>query len=142
MAAFADPAERVLLADLKEAGVLTPAVMDAIHSALGRAERYSLDEFLLAGADAIDERHWLSWLIRHHECYRFGPVRLDEAAAGNWPPPATRDMPLPSNLPYCRIESGMYLIAVLRPDQETHGFRAAATLAELKELRTAWRRRI
>lgn len=140
MAAFVDPAERALLAELKEAAIITPAVTEAIQVALGRAEHYSFEEFLLAGAEAIDERHWLSWLIRQQNCLRFGPVVLDGAEAEGWPPPAARDEPLPANLPYARLKSGAFLYGVLRPDVAVEGYRAAATLTELRELRRAWER--
>ncbi|HEY3755211.1 MAG TPA: hypothetical protein VGL42_03580 [Opitutaceae bacterium] len=138
MAAFIAPKERELLAELKEAAILTPAVIDSMHAALGRAENFSFDEFLLAGADVIDERHWITWLIRHRGCYRFGPVRLAPEAR-NWPPLVAAEQPLPSNLPYTRAESGIFLVGVLRPDLKVNGYRAAGTLRELRELRTAWR---
>lgn len=139
MAAFVDPAERALLAELKEAAIITPAVMEAIQRAVSRVESHSFEDFLLAGAEAIDERQWLSWLIRSQGCYRFGRVRLAEHAE-TWGIRHERDQPLPANLPYARTDSGMFLVAVLRPDLPVTGYRAAATLTELRELRSDWRR--
>lgn len=132
MITFSDPAERELVAELKEAGLLTPIIMEQISRSLARSDRAGLDDFLLAGAPFIPERDWLSWLIRRHRCYRFGPVRL-AADAETWK--ATVVGP---NLPYLQRPSGDHLVGILRPDLPAGGWRAAATLSELGELRKAW----
>ncbi|MDP9169514.1 MAG: hypothetical protein M3N54_02750, partial [Acidobacteriota bacterium] len=73
-------------------------------------------------------------------CHRFGPVRLPahaESWAGAVPP---RDAALPANLPWLRLSNGTTVRAILRPDLPAEGYRAAATLHELRELRRAWDR--
>jgi len=138
---FLQPSEDTpMLAELKEAGILTPDVIERIDRELNRPESGSLDQFLLAGAGHVAEREWLSWLIRRHGCHRFGRVAWSDEAA-EWPT-AESD----SNQPYRRGCDGHALVAVLRPDrwattearfsgQPLH--RAAATLGEVRELRAA-----
>jgi len=134
-----------LVAELKETGVLTPDVIERIDLAAGRPETGTLNEFLLAGAEFIPQRDWLSWLIRRHGCHRFGTVAW-RAEAGGW----ARAEPGPEgNLPYGRGLDGNPIVAVLRPDRwrETAArfgqfspHRAAATLGEIRELTSAWKR--
>jgi hypothetical protein len=139
MITFTAAADRELLSELKEAGLVTPIVLEAIHSTLAEAENPALNDFLLAGAEWIDEREWLTWLIRHHACYRFGPVRLTKGFRVS---EAGLDRAGP-NLPYAALpvpqegEPG-WLVGVLRPDLPVLGLRAAATLLELRELKAGW----
>jgi hypothetical protein len=139
MITFAAPEDREMLAELKEAGLVTPIVLEAIHHRLDRMENPDLNGFLLAGAEVIDELDWLSWLIRRHGCYRFGPVRLGiEVGSERW-----TESP---NLPYAVLpvpQEGMRkcLAGVLRPDLPVNGLRAAATLKELRQLKADWERR-
>jgi hypothetical protein len=140
---FAEPAaDGELMAELRDAGILAPDVIDRIDALLGRPETGTLNEFLLAGAEIIPEKPWLTWLIRRHGCHRFGRVgwRGEKAA---W---AQRDRPKEGNLPYRECEDHSLLLAVLRPDlleitsrqwpAPLH--RAAATLTELRDLQAAW----
>lgn len=141
---FIDAApDGALLAELKDAGVLTPDVIDRTHGEMGRPETGTLSDFLLSGAGCIPEKPWLYWLIRRHGCHRFGRAVLHGDAvdvAG-----AAED----DNLPYRLCSDGSLLVAVLRPDlleptvrrlspRPVH--RAAAALSELRDLRAAWRR--
>lgn len=135
-------ADETLVSDLREAGVLTPDVMERIDSFLGRPEHCRLDEFLLSGADFIKSNEWISWLIRRHRCHRFGRVTWPDDASG-WIDGA---MPADGNLPYRRCADGRVLVAVLRPDKlpatferlkESRPLWAAATLRELRDLKTA-----
>jgi hypothetical protein len=143
---FHEPArDGTLLTELKEFGILTPQVMEKIDRELERPETGTLNEFLLAGADFISEPDWLTWLIRQHECHRFGrALSQDEtlAFAPGGPGPE-------GNPPFRRDAEGHPLVAVLRPDRweetvarlgGTAPLRAAATLAEVRELQEAWRR--
>jgi len=132
-----------LLAELKDDSVLAPDIIARIDAAMGRPESGTLNDFLLAGADVIPERTWLSWLIRRHGCHRFGLVAWHDEAAG-W---ARGGVPPEPNLPYRRCADGAILVAVLRPDrlrvtagrwQAPRLHWAAATLREMRNLRSAW----
>jgi hypothetical protein len=130
------------MAELKDAGLLAPDVIDRIDAILGRPETGTLNEFLLAGAGVIPERPWLTWLIRRHGCHRFGRV----AWQGEGAPWAQSEPTEPGNLPYRECDDRSLLVAVLRPDLlgETERrwpgpqHRAAATLAEIRALHAAW----
>ncbi len=148
MIVFEEARDRELLAELKEAGLVTPITLEAICGRLGTREDPGLSEFLLAGFDLIGEADWLTWMIRRHGCYRFGPVQLaadfgserwQAAVGGGELPP----LPQHPNLPYALLPvpaSGRpaCLVAVLRPDHPVAGLPAAATLKELRELRQRW----
>ncbi len=77
-----------LIAELRDEGVLARDVIALIDESMGRPESGTLNDFLLAGADFIPEKAWLSWLIRRYGCHRFGHVwhgwmrPLDGRAAG------------------------------------------------------------
>jgi hypothetical protein len=140
---FTEPAaDGELMAELRDAGILAPDAIDRIDALLGRPEIGTLNEFLLAGAEIIPEKPWLTWLIRRHGCHRFGRVTW-QAEAAAW---AQRDRPAEGNLPYRECEDHSLLVAVLRPDLlaltssqwSVPLHRAAATLAELRELHAAW----
>ena len=140
-------ADGELLAELKDAGVLTPDVIERIDAQLGHPETGSLNEFLLAGAALIPSGEWLSWLIRQHGCHRFGRVTWHEEAAA-WLPAGI----LPEgNLAYRPTADGRPMIALLRPDfraATAERFRspspvwAAATLSEIGALRSVWAHRV
>ena len=108
---FRDCADERLLDDLRDASVLTPDIASRIHAAMGHPENATLDEFLLAGADHIPETEWITWLIRRHDCHRFGRVRLEESEIGGLPlvPPAE------PNRPYRSCRDGSLLVARFRP---------------------------
>lgn len=148
MILFEDPRDRELLAELKEAGLVSPITLEAICSQLPPREEPGLSEFLLAGAEQIKEADWLTWMIRRHGCYRFGPVRLSpdfgslrwQALAGGGEP---GPVALHPNLPYALLPvpaagRPSCLVAVLRPDYPVPGLPAAATLRELRDVRQAW----
>jgi hypothetical protein len=118
--------------------------MESIDRDLDRPETGTLNEFLLAGADFISEPDWLSWLIRQHECHRFGrvtgPAETLAFAPGG---PGSEGNP-----PFRRDAAGHPWVAVLRPDRWAETVtrlggppprRAAATLTELRDLHDAWR---
>jgi hypothetical protein len=144
---FMDPTpDTELLAALKDEGVLAPDIVARIDESMGRPESGTLDAFLLAGAEHIPEKAWLSWLIRRHGCHRFGRVGWREEAAG-W---AGQGVPPDGNLPFRRCADGSVLVAVLRPDRlpatvarlgVTRVHPAAATLREIRDLAAEWRRR-
>ncbi|MDP3072661.1 MAG: hypothetical protein Q8N18_20370 [Opitutaceae bacterium] len=132
------------MAGLRDAGILTPDLIDRIDAAMGRPDSGALTDFLLAGAEIIPELAWLTWLIRRHGCHRVGPVALqpDTLAAI-----ANRDA-LGDNLPYRFTADDSLLIAVVRPDRWAEEaqlltprrcIKVAATLREARALRTAWR---
>jgi hypothetical protein len=143
---FIDPsADAPMLAELKEMGILTPAMIERIDLKLNRPETGTLNELLLAGAEIVAERDWLSWQIRRHGCHRFGRVAWREEAA-EW---AQANPPSDGNLPYRRGLNGNPLVALLRPDLweataarfgRAQPHRAAATLGEIRELARAWAR--
>jgi hypothetical protein len=150
---FMDPAaDGELLAELKDASVLAPDAIARIDALLGSPESGALNDFLLAGADIIPEPAWLTWLIRRHDCHRFGRVTWHDEAA-RW---ARGGVPPECNLPYRPTADGAILVAVLRPDRRAATTArltpapadplaprlhwAAATLREMRELRTAWER--
>jgi hypothetical protein len=144
---FLDPAaDGEFLAELREAGLVTPDVIEQVDARLGRPEMGTLNEFLLAGADSIPEKPWLTWLIRRHGCHRFGRVEWPEDSA-SW---ARAEPPEDGNLPYRQCRDRSLLLAVLRPDLLAARpppwsgtcHRAAATLAEIRSLQAAWRRAI
>jgi hypothetical protein len=132
-----------LMAELRDVGLLAPDTMERINALMGHPETGTLSAFLLAGADLIPEKPWLTWLIRHHGCHRFGRV-LWPGGSPIW---AQGDLPEEGNLPYRECEDHRLLVAVLRPDflaatarrwpETIH--RAAATLAEIRALQVAWR---
>jgi hypothetical protein len=131
-----------LLAELKDAGVLAPPVIDRTHREMGRPESGTLNDFLLAGADIIPEQPWLGWLIRRHGCHRFGRV----ARHGHVPSWDRESFPSDGNLPYRQSSAAALLVAVLRPDLLAATSRrlaparlhwAAGSLRELRELRVA-----
>jgi len=134
-----------LFGELREAGILTPEVIDRIDALMERPETGTLNNFLLAGADLVPEKTWLTWLIRRHGCHRFGRVSLHDEMLG-W----RRDGPaLDGNLPYRRATDGSVFVAVLRPDLKEGAVKgwpmsrlmwAAASLRELSDLHAAWRR--
>jgi hypothetical protein len=135
------------LAELKEAGLLTPDVMESIDAAMGRPESGTLNDFLLAGADVISENNWLSWLIRRYGCHRFTRAVWREPDAA-W---AQGPIPPDGNLPYRRCADGAVLVAVLRPDRREATIKrfgeqsvhwSASTLREMRDLHAAWRRQI
>lgn len=132
------------MAGLRDAGILTPDLIDRIDAAMGRPDSGALTDFLLAGAEIIPELTWLTWLIRRHGCHRVGPVTLqsDTLAA------ITNRDTLGDNLPYRFTADDSLLIALVRPDrwaEETQiltprrCIKVAATLREARALRTAWR---
>ena len=148
MIVFEDSRDRELLAELKEAGLVTPITLEAICGRLAAREDPGLSEFLLAGAELIDEADWLTWMIRRHGCYRFGPVQLaadfgserwQAAVGGGELFPLSQHPNLPyALLPVPAAGRAACLVAVLRPDHPIAGLPAAATLAELRELRGRW----
>src|ERR1019366_4079099 len=110
---FTNPAgDGPFFAELRESGILAPDVIDRINESMGRPESGTLNDFLLAGADLIPEKPWLSWLIRRHGCHRFGRVVWHEEALG-W---AHEGLPPEGNLPFRQNAPGRLLVAVLRPD--------------------------
>lgn len=132
-----DPSEIALMAEIREAGLITPATIERIDVALGRPERLRLAQVLLAGRDWIDENEWIVWLVRRWSCTRFGPVRFADRLGVA----VTADLSAEANLPYRRTADGRLMLAVLRPDLAGAGaLRAAATLREMQDLRQAWRR--
>lgn len=138
------PRDNECLAELRDMGVLTPSTLEQINARLGRPERCDLIEFLLGGADLISEGLWLTWLIRRHECHRFGRVKWKETMIA-----LEKGGPLgDGNLPYQRCADGSLLVAVMRPDLLSSAISfwktpalhlAATTLPEMHELRRAWR---
>jgi hypothetical protein len=131
------------MAELKDAGLLAPDQIDRIDERMGRPESGSLNAFLLAGADLVPEKPWLTWLIRRHGCHRYG------AAVWRGEPLAWQPTGIASdgNLPYRQCEDQRLLVAVLRPDllpatgarlQPRSWLRAAATLREMRDLHRAW----
>jgi len=128
------------MAELKDAGLLAPDQIDRIDALMGRPETGTLNEFLLAGAEVVPEKAWLSWLIRHHGCHRYGRA-VDRGAVIRWP--GGDPVPADGNLPFRQCEDGTLLVAVLRPDRlPATGARlsapawhpAAATLREVRDL--------
>ncbi len=140
MIPLTDPsADGPLLAELMEVGLLAPDVIQRIDLAAGPRETMALNDYLLAGADFVPEPAWLAWLIRRHGCHRFGPVGWHAEAAG-W---AQGELPAHGNLAYRQAAGGAPVVAVLRPDRLKTGGAAnpvwaAATLRELRTVRTAW----
>ncbi|HUE12970.1 MAG TPA: hypothetical protein VMR25_02295 [Planctomycetaceae bacterium] len=142
---FTNPAgDGPFFAELRESGILAPDVIDRINESMGRPEAGTLNDFLLAGADLIPEKPWLAWLIRRHECHRFGRVNWHEEIA-----PLCSAGPAPGgNVPYRKCHDGSMLVAILRPDCRKAAeecwptlrlWWAAATLSELRELGRAWK---
>jgi hypothetical protein len=141
---FLDPkTDGEFMAELRDASLLPPDILERIDAAMGRPETGTLDELLLAGADAISEPDWIAWLIRRHGCHRFGPV-IRAAAVGARVHGEVAGL---SNLPYEVSADGGLLMATLRPDRRAEAaerFRAprllwaAATLRESRSLRSAW----
>jgi hypothetical protein len=131
------------MAELKDAGLLAPDQIDRIDELMGRPESGSLNAFLLAGADLVPEKPWLTWLIRRHGCHRYGKAAWRGESLA-WQP---HGIPPDGNLPYRQGEDGALLVAVLRPDllpatgerlQPRSWLRAAATLREMRDLHRAW----
>jgi hypothetical protein len=131
------------LAELKDAGLLAPDRIDRIDGLMGRPESGTLNAFLLAGADVVPEKPWISWLIRRHGCHRYGHATWRGDDIRGLPP----GIPPDGNLPYRQCEDRALLVAVLRPDllpatgQRLQGrpwHRAAATLREVRDLHAAW----
>lgn len=142
MIRFLEPrADDLLWQELRDASLLDPQSIGRIDDKLGRPESCSLNAVLLAGADVIPERRWLSWLIRRHGCHRYGRVAWRPEAA-IWVDGATAE---DGNVPYRQTaDGGAILVAVMRPDRLDATRRrlagrvvlpAAATLAESAELR-------
>ncbi|HEX3728418.1 MAG TPA: hypothetical protein VHV47_01345 [Opitutaceae bacterium] len=141
------PADAALLADLKDAGLLTPDILEGMEAAAGRPEEATLNEYLLAGAERVSEEAWLAWLIRRHGCHRYGRVSW-RAEAQAW---ARSGLPPEGNLPCRACADGRHaLLAVMRPDRIAASerrypgliwLRAAATLPEMRDLHSAWMRR-
>jgi hypothetical protein len=134
------------MAELKDAGLLAPDQIDRIDALMGRPETGTLNEFLLAGAELVAEKAWLSWLIRRHGCHRYGQAVVRDPVSA-WP--AHDPVPADGNLPFRQCEDRTLLVAVLRPDflpatgarlpaQSWHP--AAATLREVRDLHCAARR--
>jgi hypothetical protein len=141
---FLEPAvDGELMAELRDVGLLAPDTMERIDALMGHPETGTLNAFLLAGADVIPEKPWLTWLIRHHGCDRFGRVTWHGGSAA-W---AQGELPDEGNLPFRECEDRSLLLAVLRPDLLAATarrwpwplHRAAATLAEIRALHAAWR---
>jgi len=141
---FLDPkTDGEFMAELRDAGLLPPDVLECIDAVMGRPETGTLDELLLAGAEAISEPDWIAWLIRRHGCHRFGPVGWAAAAGAR----VHGEFAGISNLPYDVSADGGLLMATLRPDRRaetaehfgaTRLLWAAATLRESRALRSAW----
>lgn len=134
--------DEILASELREAGILTPDVVERIDASLGRPEHCLLDDFLLSGANFIRTNEWLSWLIRRNGCHRFGRV-VRPVDGSAW----TGDgVPADGNIPYRYCADGRLLVAVLRPDKmpatverlkDSRPLWAAATLREIGELRAS-----
>ena len=133
------------MAALRDAGILTPSVIEKINAILGLRESGTLNEFLLAGADVISPEPWLAWLVRRHGCHRFGRVLFRDDAIDLGRPGIAEE----SNLPYRRAASGSPMVALMRPDlfaataKRLGGcniYKAAATLPEIRALHLAWNR--
>ncbi len=132
------------MAALRDAGILTPDLIEKIDAAMGRPDSGALTDFLLAGAEVIPELAWLTWLIRQHGCHRVGPVALQPDTLDA----VTNREALGENLPYRFTADDSFLIAVVRPDRWASDtanlaprrcIKVAATLREARALRTAWR---
>jgi hypothetical protein len=133
------------MAELKDAGLLAPDGIDRIFKLMGRPEIGTLNEFLLAGADHVPENAWLSWLIRHHGCHRYGKA-VWRGEAISW---EQNGLPPEGNLPYRQCaDNNALIVAVLRPDllhatgerlKPRAWYRAAATLREMRDLHDVWR---
>jgi hypothetical protein len=142
-----DSADAALLADLKDAGLLTPDILEGMEIAADRPEDGTLNEYLLAGAKLVSEEAWLLWLIRRHGCHRYGRIGWRDEAL-TW---ARSGLPPEGNLPFRPCADGQHaLLAVMRPDRivaserrypGTTWLRAAATLTEMRDLHAAWTRR-
>ena len=102
-----------LMAELRDVGLLAPDSLERIDALMGHPETGTLNAFLLAGAEVIPEKPWLTWLIRQHGCHRFGRVAWQGASAA-W---ARGDLPEEGNLPYRACEDRSLIVAVLRPDR-------------------------
>jgi hypothetical protein len=142
---FMERADGAWLAELREAGLLTPDLTERIDAAMGRPESGTLNDFLMAGADILSAEAWLSWLIRRYGCHRFGRAVWREEAA-SW---ACSPAPADGNLPLRTCADGSLVVAVLRPDRreatagrypERKLHWAAASLREMRDLHTVWRR--
>ncbi len=132
------------MAGLRDAGILTPDLIEKIDTVMGPPDSGALTNFLLAGAEIIPELAWLTWLIRRHGCHRVGAVALHSDTLSA----ITNRDSLGDNLPYRLTADDSFLIAVVRPDRwaaDTSIFaprrciKVAATLREARALRTAWR---
>ncbi len=141
---FVQPAaDGELMAELRDAGLLAPDVIERIDALMGRPETGTLNDFLLAGAEIIPEKPWLTWLIRRYGCHRLGRV----AWQGESAPWAQGDLPEEGNLPYRECDDRSLLVAVLRPDLLEATMkrwpvplhRGAATLGEMRALQAAWK---
>lgn len=142
---FTERADGEWLAELKEAGLLTPDVTERIDAAMGRPESGTLNDFLMAGADIIPAEAWIFWLIRRFACHRFGQAVWKDPAVVWARGPAPPD----GNLPLRCCANGALVVAVLRPDlREATAERypgrklhwSAASLREMRDLHAAWRR--
>jgi hypothetical protein len=137
-------ADGELMAELRDVGLLAPDTIERIDALMGHPGAGTLNDFLLAGAEIVPEKPWITWLIRRHGCHRFGRVGWPEGAAG-W---AQADPAAEGNLPYRECADHSLLLAVLRPDLMAATARrwaprlqrAAATLSEIRALHAAWRK--
>jgi hypothetical protein len=133
----------LLMSELREANILTPDIIRKIESSTPNAVYLNLSEFLISGAEHINESKWLTWLIRFKGCYRFGNVLwTDQAKLWSY-----QGLPSDSNFPYLLTHEQRGIVAVLRPDRLAYTadrlkalrpFWAAATLLEIRLLRKSW----
>lgn len=133
----------LFLLELRDVGIITPDITKKIEASLVRNSQINLSEFLIAGADYINQGQWLSYLIRFKGCYRFGAVNWNEQAK-LW---SYQGLPSDANFPYLLTGEQRGMVAILRPDRlkETASrlkalrpLWAAPTLNEIKALRKAW----
>lgn len=129
--------------ELREANILNADNIRKIETLTPNAIHLNLSEFLLTGADCINESMWLTWLIRFKGCYRFGNVVWNDQAK-IW---SYQGLPKDANFPYLLTSEQRGIVAVLRPDrlkQTSERFKAlrphwaAATLGEIRRLRKSW----
>lgn len=142
--------DELLMAEMRDEGVLTPRLLEKMDQQIGGAEAIRLSDALLLIADDMPENIWINWLVHVHNCARLHKIFVDSAMLreAGFSRAQARAFIESGNYPAVKCRDG-WMVALTRPDlfartaEALPGvplFRLAPTLPEARELKRAFTR--